>query len=72
MFDNYQTIFQQLPYKIRGFVIHNSCEDFYTIVLNSRLSHSQNIKTFWHELKHIKNNDFYSSLTANEIESLAH
>ena len=72
MFDNYQTIFQQLPYKIRGFVIHNSCEDFYTIVLNSRLSHAQNIKTFWHELKHIKNNDFYSNLTASEIESLAH
>ncbi len=72
MLDNYHTIFQQLPYKIKGFVVHNACEDFYTIVLNSRLSYSQNIKTYLHELKHITNNDFYSNLTANELETLAH
>ena len=31
MQDNYHTIYQELPYKIRGFVVHNSNEDFYTI-----------------------------------------
>lgn len=72
MLDNYTTIFQNLPYKIKGFAIYNSKEDYYTIVLNSRLSYDQNIQTFIHELKHIKNDDFNSSLTATTIEALAH
>ena len=72
MLDNYNTIYLNLPNKIRGFAVYNTIEDFYTIVLNSRLSYAQNVKTFWHELKHIKNNDFYSNLTVNELESLAH
>lgn len=72
MLDNYTTIYQNLPYKIKGFAVYNSKEDYYTIVLNSRLSHDQNIKTFIHELKHINNDDFSSSLTATTIEALAH
>lgn len=72
MLDNYHTILQELPYKIRGFVVHNSSEDFYTIVLNSRLSYAQNIKTYWHELEHITNDDFHSSLNVNILEKIAH
>ena len=72
MLDNYHTIYLNLPYKIKGFCVYNSCEDYYTIVLNSRLSYAQNIKTFWHELKHIKNSDFYSELAVNTLETLAH
>lgn len=72
MLDNYTTIYLNLPCKIKGFAVYNSCEDYYTIVLNSRLSYAQNIKTYWHELKHIKNNDFFSNLTVNELETLAH
>ena len=72
MLDNYHTIYLNLPNKIRGFAVYNTCEDFYTIVLNSRLSHAQNMETYIHELKHIKNDDFYSKLTVNEIETLAH
>ena len=72
MLDNYNTIYLNLPNKIRGFAVYNTIEDFYTIVLNSRLSYAQNVKTFWHELKHITNDDFNSSLSVNEIEALAH
>ena len=72
MLDNCSTIYLDLPYKIKGFAVHNSCEDFYTIVLNSRLSYAQNLKTYIHELKHIENNDFYSSLDVNTLETLAH
>lgn len=72
MLDNYTTIYLNLPYKIRGFAVYNTCDDFYTIVLNSRLSHSQNIKTFWHELKHITNDDFNSDLSVDTIEKFAH
>ena len=72
MLDNYQTIFQQLPCKIKGYVVHNSSEDFYSIVLNSRLSYSQNLKTYLHELEHITNDDFRSLLSVNVLEQLAH
>lgn len=72
MLQNYSTIFLNLPYKIRGFAVYNTCEDFYTIVLNSRLSYAQNIKTYLHELEHITNDDFNSKLTVNELETLAH
>ena len=72
MVSNYNTIYLNLPYKIKGFCAYNSSEDFYTIVLNSRLSYAQNIETYIHELKHIRNNDFYSNLSVNELETLAH
>lgn len=72
MIDNYQTIYLNLPCKIKGFAVYNTCEDFYTIVLNSRLSYAQNVETYLHELKHIKNDDFYSELTVNQLETLAH
>ena len=72
MLDNCITIFQNLPYKIKGFAVYNSNEDYYTIVLNSRLSYDQNLKTYIHELKHITNNDFYSGLSATILESIAH
>lgn len=47
----------QLPVSIRGFVRENE-DGTYTIVLNSRLSYEQNLKTYEHELSHITNNDF--------------
>ena len=72
MLDNCITIFQNLPYKIKGFAVYNSNEDYYTIVLNSRLSHDQNLKTYIHELEHITNNDFYSKLSATKLETIAH
>ena len=72
MLDNYTTIYLNLPCKIKGFAVYNSIEDFYTIVLNSRLSHAQNIKTYIHELEHISNGDFNSNLSVGTLETLAH
>ena len=72
MLDNCITIFQNLPYKIKGFAVYNSNDDFYTIVLNSRLSHDQNLKTYIHELEHINNDDFHSGLSATILETIAH
>ena len=72
MLDNYNTIYLNLPCKIRGFAVHNACEDFYTIVLNSRLSYNQNLETYMHELEHITNDDFNSELNVNTLETLAH
>lgn len=56
----------QLPVTIRGFVKENE-DGTYTIVLNSRLSYEQNLKTYKHELSHIANNDFQKH-DVNEAE----
>jgi len=58
--------FLQLPSRIKGYARQNP-DGTYTIILNSRLSFEQNIKTYFHEMKHIKNNDF-DKLTVEEAE----
>ena len=45
-----------LPTSVRGFVYHDDDGETY-IVLNSRLSHEQNLSTYVHELKHIRRGD---------------
>lgn len=45
-----------LPTSVRGFVYHDDDGEIY-IVLNSRLSHEQNLSTYVHELKHIRRGD---------------
>lgn len=42
----------------------------YTIILNSRLSYEQNVKSFKHELRHICNNDFSKDvIEVNEYDT---
>ena len=60
-----------LPHSIRGFIRHNT-DGSDTIVLNARHTRETQIQTFKHELKHIERDDFYSELSADEIESEAH
>ena len=45
-----------LPTSVRGFVYNDDDGEIY-IVLNSRLSHEQNLSTYVHELKHISRGD---------------
>lgn len=72
MQDNYRTVYRDLPYKCRGFLLYDGEDDYYTIVLNSRMSQFVQKKTFEHELEHIRNNDIFSSLSANQLEILRH
>ncbi len=72
MFDNYRTVYKNLPYKCRGFVLYSSEDDYYTVVLNSRMSNTISKKTFIHELEHIRNNDISSCLNVNQLETLRH
>ena len=62
-----------LPCTVRGFVVRQ-CEDdeFYTIILNSRLTHEQLKNTYLHELQHIVLGDFDSALSVSQIELLRH
>ena len=65
------TLLVDLPGTIKAFVAKDT-DDFYTIYLNSRLSHEQNVVSFMHEMEHIEKDDFYSDLTADQIERVRH
>ena len=58
-----------LPPRIKGFVTMRGGEP--VIVLNARLNHEQNLKTFLHEKKHIDNGDF-ERFDVDIIEREAH
>lgn len=63
-----------LPCRVHGFV-EKTCEpdgDYYTIVLNSRLSYEMLRGTYLHEMEHIDNDDFYSERSVAEIETIRH
>lgn len=72
MSGNYQTVFENMPYSVKGFTCYNAAEDFYTIVLNCRFGIESMKKTFMHELKHIQNDDFRSLKTVGQIETETH
>lgn len=60
-----------LPCSIGAFVVANN-DQTYTIVLNSRKSHEQNLKSYLHELAHIKNGDYDKKCGVDLIEIMAH
>ena len=60
-----------LPPKVRGMVVKDG--DDLTIILNSRLSREQNMKTYLHEKRHIERGDFdKEGMDVNQIEKEAH
>lgn len=58
-----------LPPKVKGMVVKDG--DFFTILLNSKLSREQNMQTFLHEKKHIERGDF-EKYDVDQIELEAH
>lgn len=50
------TILMDLPTSVRGLVFHDDAGDP-VIVLNARLTREQNLKTYDHEKKHIRNKE---------------
>lgn len=70
--DNYNVIFESLPSKVKGFIMYDSVDDYYTVVLNINLDYFSNKKTFEHEIQHIINDDFHSCRNVNFLESILH
>lgn len=66
-----RTVIQNLPIGVKGFTLADENGD-YTIFLNARYTQEMNRKTFRHELKHIKNGDFYRIESADSIETARH
>ena len=56
-----------LPYGVPGLTVKDE-EGDYNVYLNARLSLGQRAKAFRHEIEHIKNGDFYSEDSVEEIE----
>lgn len=64
-----------LPPHIRGAIIKtfDNGEDFYTVVLNSRLSREEQRETYLHETRHLDANDFDNvEVSVDTIEYLRH
>lgn len=69
--EEYRIRLIDLPCPIRSFVKMDA-DGFYTIILNSRLSAEMQLKAYKHEIDHIKNDDLYSPLVADQIEEDRH
>jgi Zn-dependent peptidase ImmA (M78 family) len=64
-------VFQaEMPARIRGYTVYK--DGYYTIIINSILDRSQQIKEYEHELKHIARQDHESALPADMIEIECH
>lgn len=59
-----------MPCQIRGYTVLK--DDFFTIVINSRLSTEMQKEAYKHEMDHIQNGDFEKRCPANLIEVNAH
>lgn len=70
--NNYNVVYLNLPVTVKGFSLYDAADDYYTIVLNNRLSKLCNKKTFEHEIGHILNGDFTKNKTVGIIETNLH
>ena len=59
MDDERKALLVDLPTSVRGLCFHDDEGEEY-IVLNARLTHEQNIRTYKHEKEHIRNSEMYN------------
>lgn len=67
-----RTILLDLPYDCRGFIVESIETGEQCCVLNARLSHESNMKTYQHECKHARNGDLACCEDVNKIEYMRH
>lgn len=69
--NNINVVYIDLPCTINSFTVSNA-DMSYTIVLNSKKSHQQNLQAYLHEYRHILDGDFEKKCSADMIEIMAH
>jgi len=42
----------------------------FSIFLNARLTYEKRLEAYWHEIRHIQNQDFYSEMSVDELETV--
>ena len=67
---DHNVIITDLPPAIAAFT--KATGDYYTIVLNARLTAARRAAAYRHELAHIRRNDFDDPAPADTIERRAH
>ena len=68
--DNVRVTLAELPPMIHAFTAVR--DDFYTIVLNAKLSYEMQVEAYWHEIGHIQRGDYDKQCSAEMIEGFAH
>ena len=64
-------IYADMPATIPGYSISNP-DMSYTVVINSRLNHEQQLKAYYHEMQHINSGDYDRKTSVDVIECYAH
>ena len=70
MNEDFNVVMQDLPTTIGGFT--KVTDGYYTIVLNSRMTHERNQQSYIHEKDHIDSMDFDRDCSVDQIEAEAH
>lgn len=70
MMTDTRVIYEDLPTTIGGCV--KETDGFYTIILNSRMSHERNQETYMDEIDHIATGALDSDQSADQIELISH
>lgn len=69
--DGINVLYADMPTTVRSYVVNN-IDMTYTIILNSRLSHEQNLISYAHEIRHIENGDYDKKCNVDVIEINTH
>ena len=69
MNEDFNVVMQDLPTTIGGFT--KETDGYYTIVLNSRMTHERNQQSYIHEKGHIDSMDFDRERNIDQIEKKA-
>lgn len=71
MEDIMRIIYVDMPTTLKAYTMYDGL-GFYTVYINSRLSVEQNVKSFIHEVFHIKNGDYELTNDVQIIENVSH
>lgn len=69
--DEITTRLVSMPVSAKGYTLMDH-EGDYNVFLNSRHTHEQQMRSFQHELDHIRDGDFYNEGNADTVETHSH
>lgn len=64
-------VMAELPHTLKAYTLTNADGSF-TILLNSRHTHEQHLRSYHHEMKHIESGDYDKKCDVDIIEFWAH
>jgi hypothetical protein len=71
MLDNTNIEIAKLPLRLKAYTRQNP-DGSNTILINARHTYEQNIRSGWHEMRHIEADDFHTKYLVADLESYRH